>query len=78
MQLIYRGSTFNYEPSEAKSSKARQATSAVRNAQSPAKLIYRGSTYSLDPNAKSAKATAPESPYKLIYRGSTYVVSSSN
>ncbi|MBD3887218.1 DUF4278 domain-containing protein [Phormidium tenue FACHB-886] len=67
MQLIYRGTLFNYNPAHI------NARRSVQHSESAYELIYRGNTYQVDP---AVATTAPAKPieYQLIYRGSTYRV----
>jgi hypothetical protein len=68
MKLIYRGTTYNYDPIKAKNNSPVQ-----RIDESAYKLIYRGSTYRFDPTTAKVAVVKPHS-YELIYRGSTYLV----
>jgi hypothetical protein len=68
MKLIYRGTTYNYDPIKAKNNSPVQRTD-----ESAYKLIYRGSTYRFDPTIAKVAVVKPHS-YELIYRGSTYLV----
>lgn len=68
MQLIYRGTTFNYNPAHIND------RCPVQCSESAYKLIYRGNTYRVDPTVATI-ASAKPMEYKLIYRGSTYQVS---
>jgi Domain of unknown function (DUF4278) len=66
MQLIYRGTTFNYDPAERVARRL-----AERTFKAPYELMYRGTTYRIDPMA------IPETPaepavYALNCRGTTY------
>lgn len=66
MQLIYRGTTFNYNPTERAASRLAQRTD-----RSPYKLMYRGTTYRIDPMAIPETSLKPGA-YELNYRGTTY------
>jgi hypothetical protein len=57
MNLIYRGTTYDYHP-------------ACRFPQPGYELMYRGETYRVDRPA--AAVTSKPAVYELIYRGSTY------
>lgn len=71
MKLIYRGSTYEYDPTQPK----RTDSDRFENVREPFALTYRGSVYRLDPHQEPAPATyQPRSAYQLIYRGSTYQV----
>ncbi|MBD3885476.1 DUF4278 domain-containing protein [Phormidium tenue FACHB-886] len=52
MQLIYRGATFNYTPSQ---SAAYHPFQQVRHSETAYNLRYRGITYQVDPNAETEK-----------------------
>jgi Domain of unknown function (DUF4278) len=68
MKLIYRGTTYNYDPDRVKTSRT-----FPRTDRSAYKLIYRGSTYRFDPTLAQSATDQPTS-YELIYRGTTYQV----
>jgi hypothetical protein len=66
MELIYRGTTFNYDPA------ARAARRlAPRTFAAPYELMYRGCTYRIDPMA-IPELSAELAVYELTYRGTTY------
>jgi Domain of unknown function (DUF4278) len=65
MKLIYRGTTYNYNPAQAKVRSSKQITQKTAH-----NLIYRGNTYRFDPTIAKL-ATGKPSSYELIYRGST-------
>jgi hypothetical protein len=66
MKLIYRGTTYNYNPDRGRtSSPLPHADLSAYN------LIYRGSTYRFDPTLAKPDIVKANS-YELIYRGSTY------
>jgi hypothetical protein len=65
MKLIYRGTTYDYDPAQAKTDHQPQRTT-------PYELIYRGNRYCVDPS-KVSIPIAPRS-YELMYRGNTYQV----
>jgi hypothetical protein len=71
MQLIYRGTTFNYDPSQ---SAVRNSSQQTHQFTAPYSLIYRGMTYKVDPNAKGEKISQQSRMYELIYRGMKYSV----
>jgi hypothetical protein len=68
IKLIYRGTTYNYDPD-----RARTGTPLPHHRKSACNLIYRGSTYRFDPALASPDPVKPSS-YELIYRGCTYQV----
>ncbi len=68
MKLIYRGTTYNYDPAKLKA-----RIEFPKTDQSAYELIYRGSTYLFDPSIAKLASVKPNS-YELIYRGSTYQV----
>lgn len=67
MQLIYRGTTFDYNPAHI------NARHPAQRSGSAYELIYRGDTYRVDPTV-AAIASAKPMEYELIYRGSTYYI----
>jgi hypothetical protein len=68
MKLIYRGSTYNYDPARVKTRRP-----FPHPEQSAYELIYRGNTYWFDPAIAELASVKPDS-YQLIYRGNTYQV----
>lgn len=69
MELIYRGTTYNYNPDQTPGRPFRQVRAG------PAyNLTYRGLTYRVDPNAKHSQVVVRPAAYELIYRGITYWV----
>jgi hypothetical protein len=68
MKLIYRGTTYDYDPTQAKADRYNQSTH-----QEPYNLTYRGSTYRVDPRIPKPISDQSRS-YELIYRGCTYQV----
>lgn len=73
MQLIYRGTTFNYNPAHINARSSVQRNS-VQHSEAAYELIYRGNTYRINPTVATTTSAKPME-YKLIYRGSTYQVS---
>jgi Domain of unknown function (DUF4278) len=71
MKLIYRGVTYDYNPTNGAARHSFQPTH--HTSKSTYELIYRGNTYQVDPNA-IAKASVQPVTYELIYRGITYSV----
>jgi hypothetical protein len=70
MKLIYRGTTYERNPSQASSRPFQQ----VRESGPAYNMTYRGVTYHVEPNAKPTEAPVPPATYNLIYRGVTYLV----
>ncbi|MEG4115083.1 MULTISPECIES: DUF4278 domain-containing protein [unclassified Microcoleus] len=70
MKLIYRGTTYDYNPANVA---ARHPSQPTPTRDSAYELIYRGNTYRVDPNAITKTPVKPTS-YELIYRGITYWV----
>jgi Domain of unknown function (DUF4278) len=68
MELIYRGTTFNYDPAERAARRLVQPTF-----ESPYELIYRGNTYRVDPTVVPETSVEPI-VYELNYRGTAYQV----
>jgi Domain of unknown function (DUF4278) len=66
MQLIYRGTTYNYDPAERAARRL-----APRKFEAPYELMYRGCSYRIDPMAIPEPSVAPAT-YELRYRGTTY------
>ncbi len=67
MELIYRGTTYNYNPDKTPGRPFKQ----VREAGPAYNLNYRGVTYRVDPNAKQSEFSVRPAAYELIYRGSS-------
>jgi Domain of unknown function (DUF4278) len=68
MKLIYRGATYNYDPTKVKARRPFPHPDELAY-----KLIYRGSTYRFDPTIAKLAGIKPRT-YELIYRGTTYQV----
>jgi hypothetical protein len=68
MQLIYRGNTYDYDPSLFTG----RPFQMVRNLGPAYDLIYRGVTYRVDPSAKLNEVPKSVESHKLIYRGLVY------
>lgn len=68
MQLIYRGNTYDYDPSIF----TVRPFQMVRNPGASYDLIYRGVTYHVDPSAKPNEVPKSTESHKLIYRGLVY------
>lgn len=71
MKLIYRGITYDYDPTKRETSCPFEHT---HTSQTPYELIYRGHKYWVDPNAICAKPSVQPVTYKLLYRGISYLV----
>jgi Domain of unknown function (DUF4278) len=68
IKLIYRGTTYNYDPDRVRSN-----SPLPHHRKSACNLIYRGCTYRFDPALASPDPVKPSS-YELICRGCTYQV----
>lgn len=73
MKLIYRGVTYEYDPSQIKSGNLGQPVRPSQSSQAPYTLIYRGVTMQVDPAHLAEPISSPAS-YDLIYRGTAYQV----
>ncbi|HEY9608856.1 DUF4278 domain-containing protein [Allocoleopsis sp.] len=71
MKLIYRGTTFDYNPANVT---ARRPFHYTRTHNSAYELIYRGNTYQVEPTAITQAPVEPVT-YELIYRGTILQVS---
>ncbi len=69
MKLIYRATTYDYNPDKAPSRPFQQVHESGR----AYNLTYRGVTYRVDPNALRVEVPVAAT-YYLIYRGVTYIV----
>jgi hypothetical protein len=74
MKLIYRGISYEYDPTQAKAGNTGEPTHAVRHTQTPYALIYRGHKVQVDPQTFSNQTAERPDRYTLIYRGATYSV----
>lgn len=70
MELIYRATTYNYNPKRTPTRPFQQ----VREAGAVYNLNYHAFTYRVDPNVKQSKVFVEPAAYELIYRGMTYSV----
>ncbi len=68
MKLIYRGTTYDYDPTQPKRRDTR-----FDHLREPLTLRYRGNVYRFTPG-QEAETYQPRSSYELIYRGSRYWV----
>lgn len=73
MKLIYRGNTYDYDPTQSSSDNAGRPVKPAPRLQAPYTLMYRGATYHVDPTVPQPQSSHPRS-YDLMYRGSTYHV----
>jgi Domain of unknown function (DUF4278) len=74
MKLIYRGASYDYNPSHSRLGNAGRPARPTQSHQSPYTLIYRGLTTLVDPDAASAPEDMLPASYELIYRGTAYQV----
>ena len=74
MKLIYRGNTYDYDPTQSRPTNAGRPVKSAPRLQAPYTLMYRGATYHVDPTVPQAPAFAQPRAYDLIYRGETYHV----
>ncbi len=65
MKLIYRGTTYDYNPANVTARRPFQHTHTRNSAY---ELIYRGNTYQVEPTAITQTPVEPVT-YELIYRG---------
>lgn len=68
MKLIYRGTTYDYDPTLPKPRNTR-----FDHLREPLTLRYRGNVYRFDPR-QEVETYQPRASYELIYRGSRYWV----
>ncbi len=73
MKLIYRGNTYDYDPTQSRPDNAGRPVKPAPRLQEPYTLMYRGATYHADPTAAQPQSFQPRS-YDLLYRGATYHV----
>jgi Domain of unknown function (DUF4278) len=66
MQLIYRGTTYDYHALKASSRPTPRTT--------PYTLFYRGVTYQVIPQSKTSTSPVQTVAHQLIYRGNVYWV----
>lgn len=69
MKLIYRGVTYDYDPTQPRIS---DIDERARHFYERKPLTYRGNEYWLEPGAQ--ELYQPRGSYELIYRGSRYAV----
>jgi hypothetical protein len=73
MKLIYRGNTYDYDPTQSSPDNAGRPVKPAPRLQAPYTLMYRGTTYHVDPTVPQPQSSHPRS-YDLMYRGATYHV----
>lgn len=73
MKLIYRGNTYDYDPTQARPDNAGGPVKPAPRLQAPYTLMYRGATYHVDQTVSQPQSSHPRS-YDLMYRGATYHV----
>jgi Domain of unknown function (DUF4278) len=71
MKLIYRGTSFDYNPSRDDGTNIGRPARPHHASSTPYTLIYRGQTLHIDPTQSTEEAALPRS-YELIYRGERY------
>ena len=71
MNLIYRGTTFDYSPSQASGVNIGRPARPHHVSPAPYTLIYRGQTLHIDPTQPTEEVALPGSQ-ELIYRGERY------
>ncbi len=76
MKLFYRGSSYEYDPSQVGSGKKGVTLNEAREPQPTFSLKYRGANYLVDPNAEAAIPTL-QTTSTLSYHGTTYLLNSS-
>ncbi len=74
MKLIYRGNTYDYDPTQSRAGNGGRPVKSAPRLQAPYTLLYRGETYCVDPTADPLQVSALPQAYELLYRGSTYHV----
>lgn len=73
MKLFYRGSSYEYQPSQVGSQKKGLNLNQSGEPQPTFSLKYRGTSYLVDPNLK-APAIPAQAAHTLSYHGNTYLV----
>ncbi len=73
MKLIYRGNTYDYDPTEYRHDNAGRPVKPAPRLQAPYTLMYRGATHHVDPTVPKTQPSLPRA-YELMYRGETYHV----
>lgn len=71
MKLIYRGTSFDYNPTRAEGTNIGRPARPHHVSSVPYTLIYRGQTLHIDPTQPTEEVTLPRA-YELIYRGEKY------
>jgi hypothetical protein len=74
MKLIYRGTSYNYNPDSSRADNMGHPHKPAPRSDAPYTLTYRGQTYQVDPQAPHPEASSTPKTYALTYRGVTYQV----
>jgi YD repeat-containing protein len=74
MKLIYRGVSYDYDPSQARSGNLGRPGRSTHGAKAPYTLMYRGVKIEVDPTAALTEAPVLPTSYNLSYRGVSYQV----
>lgn len=69
MELIYRGATYNYEPSQISADNTGRPVRPAQRFQAPYQVIYRGLTTLVNPEAVPNWAENLPANFNLMYRG---------
>jgi Domain of unknown function (DUF4278) len=75
MKLIYRGVSYDYDPSQARSGNLGRPARSTHGAKAPYTLMYRGVKIEVDPTAAPTEAPVLPTSYDLSYRGVSYRMS---
>jgi len=71
MKLIYRGTSFDYNPTRAEGTNIGRPARPHHVSSTPYTLIYRGQTLHIDPTQTTEEVAVPYAS-ELIYRGERY------
>lgn len=74
MKLIYRGTSYDYNPSRAEGTNIGRPSRPHHASSAPYTLIYRGQTLHVDPTQSVEEPVLPRA-HELIYRGEKYLTS---
>lgn len=74
MKLIYRGNSYEYDPTQARTGNRGRPVRPTHSSLAPYTLRYRGLTLQIDPQAPAQVPAMPVT-YDLLYRGTSYQVS---
>ncbi len=77
MKLFYRGSSYEYQPSQVGSQKKGLNLNQSGELQPTFSLKYRGTSYLVDPNLEIPAIPAQQAAHTLSYHGNTYLVDGS-